>query len=78
MSKAVKSQIYQMLEGTEDESVLNQLKDEVAFYASKKDIIDDLTTQQVNELNEAIKEADNKETITWEDFKKEMNEWSGK
>jgi hypothetical protein len=78
MSKAVKSQIYQMLEAIEDESVLNQVKEEVAFYTSRKDILDNLNTTQLNDLDNAIEEADHKETITWADLKKEMNEWKGK
>lgn len=75
MNKAVKAKIYQMPEGIEDESVLNQVMEEVAFYATKKDVVDELNTDQLNELDKAIAEADNKETITWDDFKKEMNEW---
>ena len=63
-----------MLEGIEDESVLNQVMEEVAFYATKKDVVDELNTDQLNELDKVIAEADNKETITWDDFKKEMNE----
>ena len=64
-----------MPEGIEEESVLNQVMEEVAFYATKKDVVDELNTDQLNELDKAIAEADNKETITWDDFKKEMNEW---
>jgi hypothetical protein len=78
MSKAVKSKIYQMLESIEDETVLNQVMEDVAFYASKKDIVDELDAGQLKELDKAIKEADNKETIDWSDFKKEMNEWRKK
>ena len=78
MSEAVKSKIYQMLECIEDEMVLNQVMEEVSFYSSKKDIADDLTPEQLNDLDKAIEEADNKETITWDDFKKEMNEWRKK
>ena len=78
MNKAVKAKIYQMPEGIEDESVLNQVMEEVAFYATKKDVVDKLNTDQLNELDKAIAEADNKETITWDDFKKEMNEWRKK
>ena len=74
MNKAVKAKIYQMPEGIEDESVLNQVMEEVAFYATKKDVVDELNTDQLNELDKVIAEADNKETITWDDFKKEMNE----
>ena len=39
-----------------------------------KDIIDKLTPDQLNELDKAIEEADNNETISWEEFKKNMNE----
>ena len=67
-----------MLESIEDEKVLNQVMEDVAFYASRKDIVDNLDTEQVNELDKAIAEVDNKETITWEDLKKEMNEWRKK
>ena len=78
MSKEVKTKIYKMLEGIEDESVLNQGMEDVAFYATKKDIVDELSTNQLKELDKAIAEADNKETIIWDDFKKEMNEWRKK
>jgi hypothetical protein len=78
MSKAVKSKIYKMLEEIEDESVLNQVMEDVAFYATKKDILDDLDKEQLKELDKAIEEADKNETIPWEDFKKEMNEWRKK
>ena len=37
--------------------------------------MDLLTIEQRAELNEAIKEADAGETITWDEFKKDMDEW---
>jgi hypothetical protein len=43
--------------------------EDVAFYASKKNELDLLTIEQHAELNEAIKEADAGETITWDEFK---------
>jgi len=75
MNKSVKSKIYQLLEGIEDETVLNQVMEEIAFYATKKDILDELNAKQLKELDKAINEVDNKKTISWDDFKKEMNEW---
>lgn len=78
MSKAVKTKIYQLLEGIEDEAVLNQVMEDVAFYATKKDAVDELNAKQLKELDKAIEEADNKETISWDDFKKEMKEWKKK
>jgi len=78
MSKAVKSKIVRMLESIEDEKVLNQVMEDVAFYATKKDIVDELSPGQLAELDKAIEEADKKEIIPWGDFKKEMNEWRKK
>ena len=78
MSKAVKTKIYHLLDGIEDEVVLNQVMEDVAFYAAKKDIVDQLSPDQLKELDKAIEEADNKETISWGDFKKEMKEWKKK
>ena len=78
MSKIIKSKIYQLLDGIEDETVLNQVMEDVAFYATKKDITDELDAEQLKELDKAIEEVDKKETISWNDFKKEMNEWRKK
>ena len=78
MSKEVKTKIYQLLDNIEDEAVLNQLMEEVTFYSTKKDITDELTPAQLQELDQAIEEADTNETIPWNDFKKEMNEWRKK
>ena len=75
MSKIVKTKIYQLLESIEDEGVLNQVMEEVAFYGAKKDTVDELNGSELKELDKAIEEADNKETISWHDFKKEMKEW---
>ena len=78
MITGVKSQNTLMLESIEDENVLNQVIKEVAFYTSKKDIAEHLDADQVNELDKTPQEADNKQTITWDDFKKEMYDYSGK
>ena len=78
MSKTVKSKIFKLLEGIEDEAVLNQVMEDVAFYATKKDVVNELNPDQLKELDKAIKEADNKETIPWKEFKKEMKEWKEK
>lgn len=76
MNAEIKSKIYQSVDSIEDEDVLKILMEDVAYYANKKqDIIDELTKEQLKELDDAISEADNNETIDWNDFKKEMNEW---
>ena len=78
MENSVKSKIYEMLDNITDEKVLNQVMEDVAFYASKKDIIDQLTPEQLEQLDTAIQEADKNETLSWDDFKKEMAEWRKK
>ena len=75
MNEEVRSKIYRLVDSIEDENVLQMVMEDVAYYAGKKDIIDDLDADQLKELNEAVTEADNNETIDWNDFKKEMNEW---
>jgi hypothetical protein len=75
MSKEVKFKIYQLIDSIEDENILQMVMDDVAYYASNEDITDELSEEQLKELDEAISEADNNETTDWDDFKKEMNEW---
>lgn len=79
MNKAEASKkINELLEGIKDEDVLNQVMEDVTFYATQKDIVDELDADQIKELDKAIKEADNKETVSWDDFNKEMMEWRKK
>lgn len=78
MSRAVKDKINKLLDEIEDEAVLNQLMESVAFYARKKDIVDQLSPDQIDELDKAIEEVNNKEAIPWDTFKKEMKEWKKK
>lgn len=70
MNNELKSKIYQMVDSIKDENVLQLLMEDVAYYANKKDIVDALDEEQLQELDEAISEADNDETISWKDFKK--------
>ncbi len=79
MSKAKKSKrIYELLKGIEDEVVLNQVMEDVAFYADKKDIVDNLNADQLKDLDKAIEEANNNKAVSWDDFKKKMVEWRKK
>jgi peptidyl-tRNA hydrolase len=73
----VKEKIHKLLNSIEDEETLNQVMEDVMFYKSQKKVVS-LKSEQAKELQEAIKEADNNEVISWNDFKKEINEWKGK
>ncbi len=67
-----------MVDDIKDETILNQVMEDVAFYANRKDITGYLTPEQLNELDAAIEEADNNDTVSLDDFKKEMNGWRQK
>jgi hypothetical protein len=76
MSKEVKSEIHKMIDSIDDENILQMVMEDVAYYASNKEVTEELTKQQLKELDESISETDKNETMDWSDFKKEMNEWT--
>ena len=78
MSHTTKQKIHLLVDEINDEEVLNMVMEDMVFYTGKKDIMDDLSPEQLNELEAAIKEADENETISHEDFKKQMHEWREK
>ena len=64
-----------MIDSIEDENTLQMLMEDVAYYTGYNDVAEDLSQEQLKELDDAISEADKNETVDWNDFKKEMNEW---
>ena len=75
MAEDIKAKIYRLVDAIEDESILQMVAEDISYYTADKDMIDDLNEDQKQELNDAICEADNNETIDWKDFVNEMNEW---
>ena len=78
MTQDIKFKIIKILDGSDEESILIQVMEDVAFYAEEKDIIDDLSASQLKDLDDAINQANNKDVILWDDFKNEINEWQRK
>jgi len=75
MNSKLKSRINQLVDSIEDENVLRMVMEDISYYTNKKDILDELSEEQLKELDEAISEADSNKTIDWNDFKKELDEW---
>ena len=75
MSEVVKSKIHQLLATIKDESILVQVMEDVMFYASKDETVESLSPKQLNELDLAIAEVGKNETITLDEFKKDLDEW---
>ncbi len=67
-----------MIDTITDQSVLQMVAEDIQYYADNKDVVDELNAEQRRELDDAISETDNNETTSWNDFKKEMNEWKKK
>ena len=78
MSEVVKSKIHQLLATIDDESILVQVMEDVMFYASKDETVESLSPRQLNELDLAIAEVGKNETITLDEFKKDLDGWRKK
>ena len=75
MSKELKSQIYGMIDSIEDEGILQMVMEDISNYTSSSNVAEELTKEQLKQLDEAISEVDKSETIDWSVFRKEISEW---
>jgi hypothetical protein len=76
----LKEELHSKIENIDDESALQMLNEDIVPYIvnrSKGENAeeDNLTSAELEELEEAIKEADNGETISFEQFKERMDTW---
>ena len=83
MSKEnLKKELHKLIDDTEDEELLNIVKEDIVAYQTKAnknfDDLSDLSPEDRQELKELAEEDPEKDTITFEELKKEMNEWVSK
>lgn len=75
----LKKELHKLIDSIEDEHTLNVLNEDIMPYVIEnrtKDMDeDDLTEEQEKELDQAIKEAENGETVSYEEFKKAISRW---
>lgn len=50
MSKEVKSKIYQLIDSIEDENILQMVMEDVTYYASNKEITDELNEETIKRI----------------------------
>lgn len=77
----LKKELHTLIDNTEDEEILNMVKEElVAYQTGEKEFDDlsDLSDEDRAELEELINEDPMKDTISYEEHKKEMKEWLSK
>ena len=77
MAKAeIKKQLLEYIEMIEDESLLQMLNDAAEVYATKQpDIIDMLTPEQLNRLQESVKQANEGKLTSHKEVKKISSQW---
>ena len=78
----LKKELHKLIDNTEDEELLSMVKEDIVTYQTKAnknfDDLSDLSPEDRAELEELAKEDMHKDTITFEELKKEMNEWVSK
>ena len=76
MKQDLKKELHGIIDSIEDEETLNLLKEDLAAYALEENT-DGLTPKQLEELDIAIKEADDNTGLRdWKSFKNELdNRW---
>jgi len=81
MSKDIlKKELHDLIDNMQDEEVLSMLKEECTFYSTskQKDITDDLSPEQLKELEEQLKDDPLKDTVSLDEFKEATAKWRTK
>ena len=75
--KKLKSTIYKKVDELNDETFLQMVDEAVTAYSSssQKDILDELTPDQQQRLQESIQQADKGKTISNDEVKQKAKEW---
>jgi hypothetical protein len=78
-SEEIKKELHEYIDNIEDEETLWMVREDVVEYLKKEkleaDEEEDLTEEQIEEFDKAVKEMENGEFVTMNDFKKAMRRW---
>jgi hypothetical protein len=83
-NEKLKKELHALIDNTEDEELLNMVKEDIIAYQteSKKDPIaigfddlSDLSPEDRQELEELATEDPMKDTVSFEEYQKHMQEW---
>ena len=82
MSKEkLKKELHELIDNMENEQLLNMVKEDIVAYQKTEtafDDLSDLTPAERVELEELANEDPDKDTISFDEFKKEISEWISK
>ena len=75
--KKLKEKLHQYIDNLEDETALNMLHDATVDYETfkDKDILDELTPEQQERLNESLNQLNNGQWKSHEEVMKEARTW---
>ncbi len=77
--ETLKKELHHVIDNTDDESLLSMVKEDIVAYQTKSnktiDDLSDLSLEDRKELETLAAEEIDKDTISLEELKKEMNEW---
>ena len=72
-------QLIQQISAIRDEDILTMLEEELSYHLhNKEDITDDLTPYELNELITLANEPSDKDTVSFEEYKKVTDRWRTK
>ncbi len=76
----LKKELTRLIDETNDEELLSLVKEDMVFYKTSKDsdITDNLSEEQLKELEKLAAEPDEKNTITLDEFNKATDKWRTK
>ena len=76
----LKKELTRLIDETNDEELLSLVKEDMVFYKTSEDsdITDNLSEEQLKELEKLAAEPDEKNTITLDEFNKATDKWRTK
>jgi predicted transcriptional regulator len=77
-SKEIKKELHEYIDSINDDETLWMVHEEVIEYFKKNAVenkAEELTEVQIQEFNKIVKEMENGEFVTMDDFKKTMSKW---
>lgn len=82
MSKEkLKKELHELIDNIEDEEMLSMVKEDIVAYQKAEtefDDLSDLTPEERTDLEKLANEDPDKDSMSFEDYKKEMKQWLSK
>ena len=77
MASALKQELLDKIAATDDENLLQLIKEEIAYFTRerKTNVLDELSPEDLKELTTLLNEPFGHETESYEDFKKAIQRW---